>query len=72
LGCQSVAEPGGGVFGGGVPFIGGLIASATGIALTGLIYPIAVAALGVVVSLIGMREPTHHIKIWDEVNPGTK
>jgi MFS family permease len=62
---------GNGVFGGGVPFIGGLIASATGIALTGLIYPIAVAALGVVVSLIGMREPTHHIKIWDEVNPGT-
>jgi MFS family permease len=58
---------GNGVFGGGVPFIASLIASTTGIALTGLFYPIGVAVLGVVVSLVGLREPTHHVKIWDEV-----
>ncbi len=38
---------GNGVFGGGVPFIGSLIATATGVALTGLLYPIGVAALGI-------------------------
>jgi MFS family permease len=58
---------GNGVFGGGVPFIGSLIASATGIALTGLVYPMSIAALGVIVSLVGLREPTHEVKIWDEV-----
>jgi len=58
---------GNGVFGGGVPFIGNLIATATGVALTGLYYPIGIAALGVVVSLAGLREPTHRVKIWDEV-----
>ena len=58
---------GNGVFGGGVPFIGGLIASATGVALTGLLYPIGIAALGVVVSLAGLREQTHKTEIWDEV-----
>ena len=58
---------GNGVFGGGVPFIASLIASTTGVALTGLFYPIGVAVLGVVVSLVGLREPTHHVKIWDEV-----
>ncbi len=58
---------GNGVFGGGVPFIGGLIASATGVALTGLLYPMGVAALGVVVSLIGLREQTHKMEIWNEV-----
>jgi hypothetical protein len=58
---------GNGVFGGGVPFIGNVIATATGVALTGLYYPIGIAALGVVVSLAGLREPTHQVKIWDEV-----
>ncbi len=58
---------GNGVFGGGVPFIGASIATATGIALSGLFYPMAVAAIGVVVSLAFLREPTHHIKIWSEV-----
>jgi hypothetical protein len=58
---------GNGVFGGGVPFIGASIAAATGIPLSGLIYPMAVAAVGVVVSLVFLREPTHHVRIWDEV-----
>jgi MFS family permease len=58
---------GNGWFGGGVPFIGTAITQATGIALGGLIYPMVVAAVGVVVSLGFMREPTHETKIWDEV-----
>ena len=58
---------GNGWFGGGVPFIGTAITQATGIALGGLIYPMIVAGVGVVVSLGFMREPTHKIKIWDEV-----
>ena len=28
----------------------------------------AIAAIGAVVSLGFMREPTHHIRIWDEVD----
>jgi MFS family permease len=58
---------GNGWFGGGVPFIGTLITGATGIALGGLFYPMAVAAIGVIVSQAFLREPTHQIKIWDEV-----
>jgi MFS family permease len=58
---------GNGVFGGGVPFIGGMIVAGTGVALSGLFYPMTIAAIGIVVSLIGLREPTHHVKIWDEV-----
>ncbi len=59
---------GNGVFGGGVPFIATLLAATfTGIPLVGLAYPIAVAALGVVVGGLGVREPTHEVKIWDEV-----
>jgi MFS family permease len=58
---------GNGVFGGLVPAAGASIAAMTGIALGGLLYPMGIAALGVVVSLVGLREPTHHVKIWDEV-----
>jgi MFS family permease len=58
---------GNGWFGGGVPAIGTAIVQTTGIALGGLIYPMVVATVGVVVSLVFMREPTHHVKIWDEV-----
>jgi len=58
---------GNGWFGGGVPFIGTAITQATGIALGGLIYPMMVSAVGVVVSLGFIREPTHNVKIWDEV-----
>src|SRR5882672_1977959 len=58
---------GNGVFGGGVPFIATLLTQATGIALGGLIYPMVVAAIGVVVSLGFIREPTHRVRIWAEV-----
>ena len=59
---------GNGVFGGGVPFIATWLATTfAGIPLIGLAYPIAVAAIGVVVSSVAVREPTHETKIWDEV-----
>jgi MFS family permease len=58
---------GNGWFGGGVPAIGTAIVQGTGIMLGGLIYPIIVSAIGVVVSLVFIREPTHQVKIWDEV-----
>src|SRR5437763_9990272 len=61
---------GNGWFGGGVPFIGTAIAQATGIALGALFYPMAVSAIGVAVSLAFIREPTHRIRIWDEVGGG--
>jgi len=58
---------GNGVFGGLVPAAGASLAAITGMALGGLFYPMGIAALGVVVSLVGLREPTHHVNIWDEV-----
>src|SRR5258707_881705 len=59
---------GNGVFGGGVPFIATLLAGTfTGIPLIGLVYPMSVAAIGVVVSTFGLRHETRNIKIWDEV-----
>jgi len=58
---------GNGWFGGGVPFIGTAIKEATGIALGGLIYPMVVSAIGIIVSLRFIREPTHHVQIWEEV-----
>jgi MFS family permease len=58
---------GNGVFGGLVPAAGASIAAYTGIALSGLFYPMAIAGLGVIVSLAFLREPTHHVKIWSEV-----
>ena len=58
---------GNGVFGGLVPLAGASIAAFTGVALSGLLYPMGIAALGVVVSLAYIREPTHNVKIWDEV-----
>jgi MFS family permease len=59
---------GNGVFGGGVPFIGAIITTMTGLPLAGLIYPISVAAIGVVVALVGLDPNTHKTKIWDEVS----
>jgi hypothetical protein len=59
-----------GWFGGGVPAIGTFLAQTTGIALSALFYPMAVAAVGVVGSLAYIREPTHKIRIWDEVGGG--
>jgi len=61
---------GNGVFGGLVPAAGASIAAITGIALSGLFYPMAIAAIGIVVSLAFIREPTHRIRIWDEVGGG--
>ena len=59
---------GNGVFGGGVPFIGTWLSQTiTAIPLAGLIYPVAVAGIGVIVSLVGVRRPTHETRIWDEV-----
>src|SRR6266699_4441892 len=51
---------GNGIFGGGVPAAGASIAALTGIPLGGLFYPMAIAAIGVVVSLSFLREPYHH------------
>jgi MFS family permease len=61
---------GNGVFGGLVPAAGASIAAITGIPLSGLFYPMAIAAIGVIVSRLFLREPTHHIRIWDEVGGG--
>jgi MFS family permease len=60
---------GNGVFGGGVPFIATWLAGMfTGVPLIGLAYPMVVAAVGVVVGSLSVRgEPTHEIRIWDEV-----
>ena len=61
---------GNGIFGGLVPAAGASIAAITGIALSGLLYPMAIAAIGIIVSLAFIREPTHTIRIWDEVGGG--
>src|SRR5579883_2307838 len=58
---------GNGVFGGLVPAAGTWVAAITGAALSGLFYPMGVAAIGVVVSLAFIREPTHRVSIWEEV-----
>ena len=61
---------GNGVFGGLVPAAGASIAALTGVALGGLFYPMGIAALGVIVSVAGIKSQTQHIKIWDEVGGG--
>jgi hypothetical protein len=59
---------GNGVFGGLVPLAGASIATATGVALGGLFYPMGIAALGVIVSLVGLKSRTDEVKIWEEVD----
>jgi hypothetical protein len=59
---------GNGVFGGLVPLAGASIAAATGVALGGLFYPMGIAAIGVIVSLAGLKARTDEVKIWDEVD----
>ena len=60
---------GAGVFGGGVPFIATWLSGMfTDTPLIGLLYPITVAAIGVVVSTLGLRRETHHVQIWEEVS----
>jgi MFS family permease len=59
---------GAGVFGGGVPFIATWLSGMfTGNPLIGLLYPMTIAAIGVIVSIVGLRHETHHVQIWDEV-----
>jgi hypothetical protein len=56
------------VRGGGEPFIVTLLAGMfQGIPLIGLAYPMRVAGIGVVVSLVGVREDTHLTHIWHEM-----
>jgi hypothetical protein len=57
---------GNGVFGGLLPLIGVWSVAATGNIYAGLYYPIAVAALTLVVGSIFLRE-THRVLIWSEV-----
>ena len=67
--CLSVPyHIGTGVFGGGVPFIATLLATTyTGIPLIGLAYPITILVIGVPVAVLGLRQDTHKVRIWDEV-----
>jgi MFS family permease len=58
---------GNGVFGGLVPLAGASIAAMTGVALGGLLYPIGIAALGVVVSIAGLPARSDEVMIWEEV-----
>jgi MFS family permease len=58
---------GNGVFGGLVPLISSSLVFATGNNYMGLAYPITIAAIGVVVSLIFIPGRTDKVKIWDEV-----
>jgi MFS family permease len=62
---------GNGVFGGLVPLIGIYVCAATGNIYSGLWYPIAVAAITVVVGSIFLQESRTH-KIWDEVAVGAR
>ena len=57
---------GNGWFGGFLPLIAAALAAATGNIYAGLIYPIAVALMGVVIGGLFIRE-THKTRIWDEV-----
>jgi hypothetical protein len=61
---------GNGVFGGLVPLAATSIAAMTGVALSGLLYPIGIAALGVVVSIAGLPARSENVQIWDEVGGG--
>jgi MFS family permease len=58
---------GNGVFGGLLPVIGLAIVARTGNIYAGLYYPIAVAALTVVVGSLLLKE-THSVLIWQEVD----
>jgi hypothetical protein len=60
---------GAGVFGGGVPFIATWLSGLVpGMPLIGLLYPMTIAAIGVIVSTLGLKRETHRVQIWDEVS----
>src|SRR5579863_6188465 len=61
---------GNGVFGGLVPLAGVSIAAAFGGPLYGLVYPIGIAALGVIVSVAGLPSRSDETQIWKEVGGG--
>jgi len=58
---------GNGVFGGLVPVVGLSLVSYFNNPLAGVAYPMLIAAIGVVVATIWMKN-THHVRIWDEVS----
>jgi len=67
--CTSMSLPyqvGNGMFGGLVPLAGASLAATFGGPLYALFYPIGVALLGVIVSLVGLRPRTNDVRIWDE------
>jgi hypothetical protein len=35
--------------------------------LIGLLYPMTVAGIGAIVSVVGLKRETHDVQIWDEV-----
>jgi MFS family permease len=56
-----------GVLGGLLPLISSSLVVWSGNRFMGLLYPMLLCAVGVVVSLMYIKEPTHQVKIWDEV-----
>jgi hypothetical protein len=58
---------GNGVFGGLLPLIGVSVIAQTGNIYAGLYYPMAIAAITLIVGTIFLKE-THGHKIWAEVN----
>ena len=58
-----------GVFGGLLPVIGSFICASTGNLYAGLLFPIIVAAIGLIVDLLFLPE-TRHQRIWDEYETG--
>jgi len=62
---------GNGVFGGLLPVIGVSLCASTGNIYAGLIFPIAVAAVTLVVGSVFLKE-SHGTLIWEEVSTGKK
>jgi hypothetical protein len=52
-----------------LPLIGLWVVAKTGNIYAGLYYPIAVAAVTLIVGSLLLKE-TRHVLIWDEVEPG--
>ena len=51
-----------------MPFIATWLSGlVVGIPLIGLLYPIMVAGIGAIVSVVGLKRETHQVQIWDEV-----
>jgi MFS family permease len=57
-----------GVFAGFAPLVNSSMVVWTGNHFAGLLYPMLMAAIGVAVSLAYLKEPTHLVRIWDEVS----